>query len=331
MLKKTELLLIILLSFHISTLYADMGMVTADDANVSEESQKAIIFHNLEEEVLILGTDIKGDKNSSILRFIPFPSEPTMKLAPSNAFSDIINLIQKHKLQFLSHSKGGESSGEDVEMKLNIKLGFHDLTLIKINSSDHFREWVNNFFKSKGLPTKENYPKIENIVDDYVQRGVDYFVFDLVKLDDTVHFINPIMYRFKSKKLYYPLKTSNTFGGEGKIDLILITPRTVCRPMNTYYNGCLNTPRMIATTSAKITTNEIKDIFPDSHNFFNTQNIFIQLLSYWGMYQFNHDIFVDITDRLPEAINSEDEIEYMNDPFSIPIEELLPIKPHGIK
>ena len=29
-------------------------------------------------------------------------------------------------------------------------------------------------------------------------------------------FIEPVAYRFKSKELYYPLKTSNTFGGQGR-------------------------------------------------------------------------------------------------------------------
>lgn len=57
---------------------ADMGRIYATDAQVSEESQKAIILHSLEEEVLILGTDLKADKKTSIIRFIPFPSEPVV-------------------------------------------------------------------------------------------------------------------------------------------------------------------------------------------------------------------------------------------------------------
>lgn len=41
---------------------------------MSEDAQKAIILHNLEEEVLILGTDLKADKKTGIIRFIPAPT-----------------------------------------------------------------------------------------------------------------------------------------------------------------------------------------------------------------------------------------------------------------
>src|SRR5450631_1855725 len=64
----------------------DMGMIHATDAKVSEDSQKAIIFHNNSEEVLILGTDLKATKNTGVIRFIPFPSEPTVSLAPNASF-----------------------------------------------------------------------------------------------------------------------------------------------------------------------------------------------------------------------------------------------------
>lgn len=48
--------------FWTQSVPADMGRILATDATVSEESQKAIILHNFDEEVLILGTDLKAGK-----------------------------------------------------------------------------------------------------------------------------------------------------------------------------------------------------------------------------------------------------------------------------
>jgi hypothetical protein len=45
------------LLFLRGSLYADMDRILTSEANVREDSQKAIILHNLHEEVLILGTE----------------------------------------------------------------------------------------------------------------------------------------------------------------------------------------------------------------------------------------------------------------------------------
>ncbi len=55
MLKRIILPILILLSLsRVCSVHADMGAIYADDVEVKEDSQKAIILHNREEEVLIL-------------------------------------------------------------------------------------------------------------------------------------------------------------------------------------------------------------------------------------------------------------------------------------
>ncbi|MBM3120345.1 MAG: hypothetical protein FJ006_12530 [Chloroflexi bacterium] len=128
---------------------------------MSEEFQKAIILHNHDEEVLILGTDLKADKKTGLIRFIPFPTEPKVGLAHPDVFEIASQLIKKHGLKFLSKSKSGTTSAQAVELRLHQKLGSHDITVIKVNDSSHFREWVNDFFQKKGLPQREEYPDKE--------------------------------------------------------------------------------------------------------------------------------------------------------------------------
>lgn len=316
---------------------ADMGRITVshEAVKVSEDAQKAIILHNLEEEVLILGTDLKADKKTGIIRFIPFPSEPIVGLAPEGAFEKASAMIKKYELKYIyvSQSKGGSAATttEGVEVRFNKKLGAHDLTIIKVNDVSTFRQWVNSFFKSKGLPVKEKYPEEEAIVDDYVKRGIVYFVLDYVEVFQEIRFIEPVSYKFKSKELYYPLKTSNTFGGEGSIELIIMAPTTlfaptklfgstqfVPTPLHTfdpylpfdralYAKGSLflNIP-LQASTSALIVKEEedIKEIYPGGESFFKGQEAFIQVIRYKGKYDFTDDIFVDVSKGLPSAVGA---------------------------
>ena len=106
------------------------------------------------------------------------------------------------------------------------------MTLIKVNDVSAFRQWVNDYFKAKKLSVKQQYPLEEAIVMDYVNRGLVWFVLDYVEISSEPRFIEPVAYRFKSEKLYYPLKTSNTFGGSGGIELIVVSPVTLCAPHN---------------------------------------------------------------------------------------------------
>lgn len=305
---------------------ADMGRIHATDAQVSEESQKAIIFHNLEDEALILGADLKADKKTGIIRFIPFPSEPKVSLAVGDPFAAASELIKKKKLKFLMVTKGGTSSGAPVEMTLHEKIGTHDITVIRINDVAGFRTWVNAFFRNKGLPQKEAYPDVEGVAEDYVKRGINYFVFDFVEVSEETRFIEPIIYRFKSKDLYYPLKTSNTFGGHGSIDLIVAAPGTLCPSPSTPYDSCSGLFGDFVftktSTSSEVSPSELKSIYPEATDFFKANKaVFTQLIHFSGKYEFQKDIVFDLSKALPHAVGHAE--EHQGSPWMLPMEDVV--------
>jgi hypothetical protein len=82
---------------------ADMGSVYVieEGVRVSEDAQKAVILHNMQEEVLILGTELTANQITPIIRFIPFPSEPNVQLAPEGVFKRISAIVTKYGLQYL--------------------------------------------------------------------------------------------------------------------------------------------------------------------------------------------------------------------------------------
>jgi len=335
-----KLLIAVLFSLILSpTVYADMGRITTTDVNVREDSQKAIILHNFDEEVLILGTDLVSDRKTKILRFIPFPSEPKVSLAEKDAFAHALKLIKRHKLAFIYFTKGGGSSASPVEMRFSAQLGAHDVTVVKINESREFGGWVREFLEGKGLPLGKDYLEVEEVASDYVKRGFRYFVFDLVDVMPELHFVEPIAYRFKSKGLYYPLKTSNTFGGSGGIDLLIIAPGTLCDPLGgealyikqtelyTLY-PCMRPlskkgPHHVwVSTSAEISSVEAESIYAPAGKFFHeNESIFMQLIRYNGEYDFDDDILIDISQVPRDAVDGEDSLFIPMD--KPPMSELL--------
>lgn len=305
--------IIFVLKVLMSDLYADMGRVVAGDAQLSEDAQKAIILHNGAEEVLILGTDMKSDKKASFIRFIPFPSEPQVTLAPEKAFDAAQALIKKCGLKTMSRSKSGVSMGPAVELTFQQKLGAHDMTVIKVNDVAGFKAWVNTFFKKKNLPQKESYPEVETVVADYVKRGIVYFAFDFVELDGPVRSIEPLMYRFKNKELYYPLVTSNTFGGYGAINLIIICPRTIGTNFEGSYPGL---PMTDTSTSAKVSAADLNGILPDAAAFLRDQpRLYLQMINYYGPYSFQQDFIFDIAAGVDYEVYFQEDTSFLDDVY----------------
>ena len=299
-----------------SAAMADMGrvLVSNQGVTVAETAQKAIILHNFREEVLILGTEIGASGKTSILRFIPFPSEPQAELAAPTAFSQLATLAKKYDLRFQSRwmTKGGSGAkSEGVEVVSSLRLGAHDLTTVRIRDVAAFRSWVNDYFRRRGLPTAQTYPTEETIVADYVARGLTYFVLDYVELSKETRFIDPVAYRFRSAALYYPLVTSNSFGGKGAIELFVVAPVTLCRPgsnsIEAYFKDqdydlavtipgqpdrpCLGL-KTKASTSAQLPKEEadLAAIYPGWAEFFGDRPMFLQAIRYLGDYHFTGDI-----------------------------------------
>lgn len=325
--KKNTLLCALLVSvvLPLSIASADMGQIHASPVTVSETSQKAIILHNCTEEVLILGTDLHAEQETGIIRFIPFPSAPHFDLPPEDVFSQAADLLKKYNLQFLMASKGGGTEAKPVELLLQKKLGAHDMTVIKVNDPREFRDWANTYFVKKGLPVKAQYEEAETIVADYVQRGLRYFVLDYVELTEESRFIEPVLYRFASKDLYYPLKNTNTFGGQGGIDLVLLVPGSMCAPTVGAYDTCLGLPaftqRVEASTTSAVDQEDILSLYADAGEFFGGRQVFMQMVTYWGDYAFDNDIFADVTKAYPYAFGHAE--KQQGSPWVLPIEDVI--------
>ncbi len=264
-----------------------------------------------------------AEENTDVLEFIPFPSEPVVTLSKGNPFEEIKKLIKIKKIEMVENRWKGGASSAPVDITFSEKIGLHDVTTVKINDIDGFSNWVKEFLKNKGIKNvdERRLNDFFNIADDYIKRGISYFVFDYVSVRKAKKFIEPLICRFKSDRLYYPLKTSNFLGGSGKIELIFILTGTLC-----IKEDCKDIMGIVSggsslieelqesipfgaeilsfnlSSSSKLYLNEIKPIYEDADEFFsNVKKIYLQAFIYNGPYNFKEDLNHDISKIAPYA------------------------------
>ena len=207
---------------------ADRGMVPLSDVSVYGPGQKAIIAWNGEEEILILSTDVRASSNSQVLELLPLPSEPEIEKGDFASFEQVDKLIKKHFPSRLWDRSGkGELGppGEGVEIVFHEKIGAHDITVVKAADSAELVRWAEEFLKEAGIEHRISSPRLELVTGEYIARGINFFVFDLIEVSSEPKSIEPIVYRFDTAFLYYPLKISTLAEGWTDINLFLLTPQ----------------------------------------------------------------------------------------------------------
>ncbi|MBN2224777.1 MAG: DUF2330 domain-containing protein [Deltaproteobacteria bacterium] len=225
---------ILLLSLPVAS-HADRGMMTisADpDIVLSEGVQRALIAFNGTEEILVLATEVTASTPAKVLEFIPLPSVPTIREAPPEVFDRAMFLIARHAPAISKGTgkrDGGDTHGQppDIEVVSKTVIGPHSLTVVKVQNAEHFVQWITDFFNNEGIdagPAKAAHMK--DVVGDYLDRGFTYFVFDVVSVGPDATGIAPLLYRFRTDYLYYPLEISSRIPGATRIDLFLVTPGT---------------------------------------------------------------------------------------------------------
>jgi len=317
---KNILFLLIFVLGVVNSAGADRGPVMwHENVRLSQESQKAIILHNGTEEVLILGTELRASVEIDLLEFIPLPSDPEVGLAKGDPFASASRLIAAKGLVFLEGdfaTKGGPgaSSTVPVEIRFSEKVGIHDVTTVKINDIDGFSRWLEDFFRKKGIEVdRKRLAGVYDTARDYMGRGYSYFVFDLVKVADKTRFIEPLVYRFRTGSIYYPLKTSNLIGGKGAVEIILVSPGSVT---NDLWQGVSRVFDMGAgaaielSSSSKLDRADVETLYPDQSFFGLRSRIYMQVLRYRGPYRFKDDFTYDVAKLTPYAYRYESDTRY---------------------
>lgn len=202
--------------------YADRCILPIADVDVYGPGQKAIVAWNGEVERLILSTDLYASTDTKVLEVLPLPSEPNVEEGSFESFQAVQELMMKNMPRAVaSEYKAG------LEIVFHTKIGAHDITVVKAMSVDELSRFILDYTRKMGVAQPGIMEDARLILSDYLARGFNYWVFDLVDLYSTARSIEPIIYQFQSPSLYYPMKVSATAKGATEIILYLITPEQI--------------------------------------------------------------------------------------------------------
>lgn len=225
-------LFLLMFLLTLPTAAADRGGVSLNPGvSIYEPGQKAIVAWNGYEEILILSTDVQASEETLILEMLPLPSNPKeVKGVSFEPFVALQRLIWEHAPPsgFGDGLLGsGRGAAEGVEVVFHEKIGSHDITIVKASDAPELAEWAEVFLRDNGIDREVSFQEFEPIVEDYVAEGFRFFVLDLIEVSSKKNSVEPILYRFETNFLYYPLKISNSFSGDTKITLFILTKNRI--------------------------------------------------------------------------------------------------------
>jgi hypothetical protein len=306
---------------------ADRGHIWSEPVQLAETSQKAIVLHDGEEEVLVLGVELEAARQAEILEFIPFPSEPVVALAEGDPFGQLQKLVRAKELEVQGPPvKGGGQAPAAVELTFAARMGVHDVAVVRVNDVAGFEAWVRAWFREKGSRTSLELGPVLAVAQDYLQRGHRHFVFDRVTVGEEKRFAAPLVYRFRSERLYYPLRTSNIVGGKGTLQLFMILPGSFAheeapeaiRRFWQALRAASDEPwAWSPSSSAKLRPEEAEAVWPGAARFFaRTPKLYLQALEFVGPYRFGDDLLLDLRDLSPFAVK----LRTWDDPRNVNVE-----------
>lgn len=207
-----------------SVVSADRGMVPPGDVSVYEPGQKAIIGWNGEREVLILSTDVRASENTWVLEFLPLPSRPDSPEAGSfDSFIEVQNIVNDRVVSKYAELGRSMPAGGGLEIIFEKEIGAHDITVVRAISALRLIDFAENLLESKRLTQEVSWSGLEDLAGGYLDRGLNYWVLDIIDLADLERSREPVIYTFESDYLYFPLEITSLAAGETDITLFTLT------------------------------------------------------------------------------------------------------------
>ena len=228
--KKIIILIFIIVAFFSITTSADRGSIPfIAGIDIFEPNQDALIAWNGEEEILILSTKLYASEPTKVLQVLPLPSEPIVKKSSRDVlkranefiFKDLFNELRQPVL------RSSEAEIPAAEIKEEVVIGSHDILVVEVLNQDYFVNWVNDYLKSRGQNNPQIPAQLTRTINNYINRGYNYFVFDTIEVGPEPKLNQAISYVFESKELYYPLEITKSDHGVSEIHQILVVDGTV--------------------------------------------------------------------------------------------------------
>lgn len=298
MIRKLVILVVPLFLSMFVSIYADRGVIPIPPVPIREDWQLAIIAWNDGEEVLILSTvltpilkPVSGKTLPTTfhgIEILPLKSIPYVEKAEYKYFYILERLTYRYGIISPEYAPSLFGKTRDgVEIIYQKRIGPHEITVLKVNSSEDLVKWLIEYAGKNRLPVPDNnsLKKYIEIFKDYIDRGYEYFAIDAVifsfkKYDGKPIYepysIHPLLYKFSSRYIYYPLKVSGLMEEDTRIKLYILSKDRL-KPED------INSLGFQITFEKRIDIEEIKGLHEEVIKLFkNTDKIWLTVIIYKG-------------------------------------------------
>ena len=209
--------------------FADKGMISYDpSAKLFEPNQRALIAWNGEEEILLLTTDIKASKPTTVLEVLPLPSEPKVTKGDLKTFDRAMRIMNMKLSKGIGIGSKGKSSNDSQSpagrITFHEQIGPHNVTVVEVLSGAGFVKWVEKTLTEQGAANVKVPAWMTEEIEEYIKGGFTWFVFDSVKIGPDLKTVEPLRYRFKTKHLFFPLRITRV-EEQSQVVMLVITER----------------------------------------------------------------------------------------------------------
>lgn len=219
-----------LIAIQLQPAKADRGLIpVTPSVSIYEPGQKAILAWNGQEEIMILSTDVSSTSETLLLEILPLPSQPVVEGASFHSFEEIQRHIWNEGMDLNYFGDTRDAASGSVQIVFHDQIGAHNVTVVRASDNSELIGWINGFLAGSGVSDRLSLGKFESTVLDYMQRGFRYYCLDIITASPTEKSVDPLLYRFNSTFLYYPLLITSPVGGETDITLFLLTTNKVAK------------------------------------------------------------------------------------------------------
>ncbi len=299
--RRIGLLALVFVGLFVVTAYGDRGGIPfVPDVKIYEPGQKAIVAWNKGKEVLILSTDVQASADTKVIEIMPFPSNPKVEKGNPVSFiyvEYLVNRAIKDNMDSMkrgakSEARGGKPKG--VEIISHQKIGAHDITTLKVNDVNEFIKWIKDYFRKNAKEAK--LPEaLRKVISAYIKDGYCYFAFDVIELSKKKKSVEPIIYTFDSKCLYYPLKISSLYHAETEITLATVTKEEFAEELmpKGFKKMTAKLGRLeVVIPTIKMSSKQLKKLSPKVKGLFGTSKAVMQMWKYKGTLDVKTDVVV---------------------------------------
>lgn len=293
--KSLPVICILLCLLFVSSARADRGSIAfSEGVDIFEPRQQAMIAWDGKEEILVLSTDMYASKPTSVLEVLPLPSRPEVAESDPEIFIKATKLINS-KLsdeRGVNGSKSPAKGGilEDLpagEIASFDRIGAHDISVAHVLEPAEFTQWVKSYLIAQGVTGSLIPQVLTESIEEYIQEGFKWFVFDVVNLEAALKTNQAIQYRFKSNSLFYPLKISRTNKGTTQIQLLILTAELLNE-----FKGIPASQIDLAHQPLEITSKELSKLNDEMDDMFeHRENMKLRIWNIQGeLSSFNKDL-----------------------------------------